>query len=217
MIAAGTVGATVVGAIAAQKAAAAVKEVARIAQQAAGLVKIETNRRIESDLRIETDLRTETDRHIESDRRIESDLRTETDRHIESDLRTETDRRSDGLAERAAQVVVTTYAMDLGANLAAEMRCYFVTVQNQGPSVASTVEVRLTGTADATDHGGVKLGHHGEILDALVLRSLPPAGHAEALVHPADGSLLGSSVVASVEVEWSDGNGTHAGSYPWTD
>ena len=113
--------------------------------------------------------------------------------------------------------MVTTYAMDLGTNLDAGMRRCFVTVQNQGPSVATAVEVRLTGTADATDHGGVKLGYHGEILDALVLRSLPPAGHAEALVLPGDGPLRGSSLVASVEVEWTDGNGTHAGSYPWTD
>ncbi len=193
VIVAGTVGATVAGAIAARKAAAAVKEVARLAEETAALVKIETDRRIESDRRIETNLRTETERQIE------------------------TDRRSDGRAERAAHVVVTTYAMDLGANLAAGMRGYFVTVQNQGPSVASTVEVRLTGTADATDHGGVKLGHHGEILDALVLGSLPPAGHAEAVVHIGDGALRGSSLVASVEVAWTDGNGTHAGSYPWTD
>ena len=193
VIVVGTVGATVAGAIAARKAAAAVKEVARLAEETAALVKIETERRIESDRRIETDLRTETDRQIESDR------------------------RSDGLAERAAEVVVTTYAMDLGANLAAGMRGYFVTVQNHGPSAASAVEIRLTGTADATDHGGVKLGYHGELLDALVLGSLPPAGHAEAVVHIGDGSLRGSSLVASVEVAWTDDNGTHAGSYPWTD
>jgi hypothetical protein len=193
MIVAGTVGATVAGAMAARKAAAAVKEVARLAEETAVLVKIETERRIESDRRIETDLRTETDRQIE------------------------TERRSDGRAERAAQIVVTTYAMDMGAKLATGIRCYFVTVHNQGPSVASTVEIRLTGTADATDHGGLRLGHHGEILDALVLRSLPPAGHAEAVVHNGDGCLRRSSLVASVEVAWTDGNGTHAGSYPWTD